>query len=374
MMSEAETETPYQHPLMKAYWAQIDTHFKPVEDVFEDVMAEALVILTRDGLNAYLEAARVIGKLGRGAEPMLAFMEEWPSAAAVLGEEALAEIMAVVMRMQKSPNSRAITPFLQTLAPVARRLHSQELMRDYLDITLNFMERTTGSIHGHHTTFPSPGLPDFFVQAPFLLAQLSLVGLKNWVEYGIRNYRSHPERQRDYFTVQSADSRAVLQRERHGTLFMDVERKLDLYLHGLWQTSEQLVPYSTAFDDLRKPVPYYDKLGLRIPDVYDDAGEGFHRVAGIDRYRATLAHMVGHQRWTKPLIADNWSPFQRMAVEFFEDCRIDTLLIREYPGLKRIFLSLHPKPAEAACDPETTSCLRHRMAMLSRALLDPNHG
>lgn len=374
MMSEAETETPYQHPLMKAYWAQIDTHFKPVEDVFEDVMAEALVILTRDGLNAYLEAARVIGKLGRGAEPMLAFMEEWPSAAAVLGEEALAEIMAVVMRMQKSPNSRAITPFLQTLAPVARRLHSQELMRDYLDITLNFMERTTGSIHGHHTTFPSPGLPDFFVQAPFLLAQLSLVGLKNWVEYGIRNYRSHPERQRDYFTVQSADSRAVLQRERHGTLFMDVERKLDLYLHGLWQTSEQLVPYSTAFDDLRKPVPYYDKLGLRIPDVYDDAGEGFHRVAGIDRYRATLAHMVGHQRWTKPLIADNWSPFQRMAVEFFEDCRIDTLLIREYPGLKRIFLSLHPKPTEAACDPETTSCLRHRMAMLSRALLDPNHG
>jgi nitric oxide reductase NorD protein len=129
------------------------------------------------------------------------------------------------------------------------------------------MERTTGSIHGHHTTFPSPGLPDFFTQAPFLLSQLSLAGLKNWVEYGIRNYRTHPERQKDYFTVQSADSRAVLQRERHGTLFMDVERKLDLYLRGLWQESEQLVPYSTAFDELRKPVPYYDKLGMRIPDV-----------------------------------------------------------------------------------------------------------
>ena len=32
---------------------------------------------------------------------------------------------------------------------------------------------------------------------------------------------------------------------------------------------------------------------------------------------------------------------------------------------------MHPKPAEDACDPETTSCLRHRLAMLSRALLDP---
>jgi nitric oxide reductase activation protein len=63
-----------------------------------------------------------------------------------------------------------------------------------------------------------------------------------------------------------------------------------------------------------------------------------------------------------------------MAVEFFEDCRIETLLCREFPGLRRIFLALHPRPAEDACDPETTSCLRHRLAMLSRALLDPGHG
>ena len=364
------TETEYQHPLMKAYWAQLDTRFKPVEDVFEDVMAEALAILSRPGIDAYLEAGRVIGKLGRGVEPMLAFMEEWPSAAKSIGETALPEVMALIQRMQKSPNGKAITPFLETLAPVARKLHSQKQMRHYLNITLDFMERTTGSIHGHHTTFPSPGLPDFFAQAPFLLGQLSLEGLKNWVDYGVANYASHPERQKDYFSLQSADSRAVLQRERHGTLFMDVERKLDLYLRGLWNDPDQLVPYSTAFDELRKPVPYYDKLGLRIPDVYDDVGA----VSGLDRYRATLAHMVGHRRWTEAQIADNWSPFQRMAVEFFEDCRIETLLCREYPGLKRVFLALHPKPAEDACDPETTSCLRHRMAMLSRALLDPEHG
>jgi len=371
-------ESPYQHPLMKAYWGILDTGFKQVEDVFEDLMAEALAILTRECIYHYLDAARVIGKLGRGVEPMLVFMEEWPTAAQALGDEAiLPEIMAFIQRMQKSPNGKSITPFLQTLAPVARRLHSREQMQHYLAICLDLMERTTGSIHGHHTTFASPGLPDLFTQAPFLLSQLSLAGLKNWVDYGIRNYTNHPERQKDYFTVQSADSRAVLQRERHGTLFMDVERKLDLYLSGLWQDSQQLVPYSTAFDELRKPIPYYDKLGMRIPDVYDDfltAGDQPIRIAGIDRYRATLAHMVGHRRWTVAQIADNWSPFQRMAVEFFEDCRIDTLLCREYPGLKRIFLALHPKPIEDACNPETTSCLRHRMAMLSRALLEPDHG
>ncbi|MBI5329904.1 MAG: VWA domain-containing protein [Betaproteobacteria bacterium] len=404
------TETAYQHPLMQAYWAQLDTRFKQVEDVFEDVMAEALAILTREDIHHYLDAARVIGKLGRGVEPMLAFLEEWPSAAQALNEEAaLPDVMAFIMKMQKSPNGKAITPFLQTLAPVARKLLSREQMQHYLEICQGLMDRTTGSIHGHHTTFPSPGLPLLYAQAPFLLAQLTLAGLKNWVEYGVANYRNHPERQEDYFNLQSADSRAVLQRERHGTLFMDVERKLDLYLRGLWNDTDHLVPYSTAFDELRKPVPYYDKLGMRVPDVYDDfilpspagggaggegatanqaitplqaslphpnpppAGEGV-KIPGLDRYRATLAHMVGHRRWTEAQIADNWSPFQRMAVEFFEDCRIETLLCREYPGMKRIFLALHPKPVERACDPETTSCLRHRLAMISRALLDPEHG
>ncbi|HUX30892.1 MAG TPA: VWA domain-containing protein [Thiobacillus sp.] len=385
------TETEYQHPLMAAYWRQLDTRFPKVEEVFEDVMAEALSLLTREGLDAYLEAGRVIGKLGRGEEPILAFLEKWPSAAKAVGESALPAVMALIQRMQKSPNGRAIAPFLQTLAPVARRLQSQAQLQRYLDVTLDFMERTTGSIHGHHTTFPSPGLPDFLAQAPNLLSQLSLAGLKNWVEYGIRNYGTHPERQKDFFSLQSADSRAVLQRERHGTLLADVEHKLDLYLRGLWQDGDHLVPYSTAFDEIRKPIPYYDKLGIRLPDVYDDVTvgcavrtdqaeavqEGAHgapyepqRIPGIDRYRAVLAHIVGHRRWSEAQIADNWSPFQRMAVEFFEDCRIETLLIREYPGLRRLFLALHPKPLEGACDPETTSCLRHRMAMLSRALLE----
>ena len=364
------TEATYQHPLMAAYWAQLDTRFVQVEAVFDGLMAEALAVLTRAGLDAYLDAARTIGKLGRGVEPMLAFLEEWPSVAQSVGESALPAVMALIQRLQKSPNGKAITPFLQTLAPVARRLQSQEQLQHYLDIALDLKARTTGSIHGHHTTFPSPGLPEFFAQAPALLSQLTLAGLKNWVEYGIRNYRTHPERQKDYFSLQSADARAVLQRERHGTLLVDVERKLDLYLRGLWQDHDHLVPYSTAFDEIRKPVPYYDKLGIRLPDVYDDAGD----ISGLDRYRATLAHMIGHRRWSEAQVADNWSPFQRMAVECFEDCRVDTLLIHAYPGLRRLFLALHPKPAETACDPETTSCLRQRMALLSRALLDPAHG
>lgn len=360
----------FAHPQIQGYWQALDCGFAQVADVFEECAYEALSVLRRAEIDAYLDAARFLGKLGRGAEPMLVFLQEWPSVAQAVGPGALEPVVLFVKAMQKSPNGKAIAPFLQTLAAVARRIQSVEQLENYLDVARELMVRTTGSIHGHHTTFPSPGLPHLFGQAPFLLNLLSLGGLKNWVEYGIRNYSHHPERQEEYFALKLADSRAVLQRERRGTLFADVERQLSLCLQALWQDDDQLVPYSTAFDELRKPVPYYDKLGMRVPDVFEDFGV----VAGIDRYRAVLAHMVGHRRWSAPQIADNWSPFQRMAVEFFEDCRIETLLIREYPGLRRIFLGLHPKPVEEACDPETTSCLRHRLAMLSRACLDPDHG
>ncbi len=362
------------HPQVQTYWYEVDCGFQPVADVFEECVYEALATFSKAQMKAYLDAARILGKLGRGPEPMLAFLEEWPSVTAAIGGDVLAPVMDFVRAMQKSPNGNAIAPFMQTLAAVARRLQSSGQLQFYIDIARDLMVRTTGSIHGHHTTFPSPGLPEFFAQAPLVANLLSVAGIRNWVEYGIRNYGNHPERQIDYFALRSPDSRAVLQRERHGTLFADVERKLDLYLRALWRDNDLLVPYSTAFDELRQPVPYYDKLGMRVPDVLDDASGPGGIVSGLDRYRAVLAHMVGHRRYSSAQIADNWSPFQRMAVEFFEDCRVETLLIREFPGLRRIFLALHPKPVADACDPETTSCLRHRLAMLSRACLDADHG
>jgi len=352
------------------HWQRLDNRFPAVMDVFDECIADAMKALSDDGLAAYLDAAGFLGRIGRGPEPILVFLSEWPGLARTLGEDALGMLMAAIQRMFKSPNGKAILPLLQALPAIARRLHSVGQMQDFLDLTLAFMERTTGSVHGRQATFPSPGLPDFLGKAPYLVSQLSIAGLKNWVEYGVRNYGDHPERQCDYFSLQSADSKAMLQRERHGTLLTDHERKLDLYLRGLWRDHDYLVPYSSGFDELRKPVPYYDHLGIRLPDVYDDA----RGVPGIDRYRAVLAHIAAHRRWTTPIFADNYSPFQRMAVEFFEDSRVEYLAMREYPGLRRLFLALHPRPTEDACDPEQVSAVRHRLAMLSRALLDPEHG
>ncbi|MFP8778943.1 nitric oxide reductase activation protein NorD [Hydrogenophaga sp. RWCD_12] len=358
--------------------ARLDTRFAEVDPVFESCMVDAVAALSPEGLDAYLDQARTLGKLGRGVEPMLIFLAEWPQVARSLGEDALPTIAATVHALYKSPNGKAIVPFLQSLPAVARRLPALPAFQRYLSLSLDFMDRTTGSIHGHHKTFASPGLPLFFEQAPRLLDLLSVGGLGRWVEYGIRNHLHHPEHQREYFGLRSADARAVLQRERRGTLLADQTRELELTLRALWRQEATLVPYATVSyagvaANAGMPLsarPYVDDQGMRLPDVYEDRAG----VRGIDRYRAALAHMAGHRRWSRPQVADNWSPAQRLAVETFEDARIDTLVLREYPGLRDTLLRLHPTPVEGACDPATQSCLRHRLAMLSRALLDSAHG
>ncbi|HSM97715.1 MAG TPA: VWA domain-containing protein [Gallionella sp.] len=351
---------------MQPYWERLNVAFPAVRAVFEECMAEAISLLTEEGVLSYLDNARFLGKMGRGPEPVLVYLEEAPTVARNAGEAALLMMKDFAYLLSRSINSGAIVPFLQTIAAVSRRLHSMEQIQAYLKLSQRLMDETTGSVHGHHKTFASPGLPEFFKQAPKLLELLSMEGVSNWVDYGIRYYNDHPERQVEFFSLSSADARAVLQRERHGTLLVDNERKLDLYLKALWQDTDRFVPYSLVFDTQRKPMPYFNSDGIRLPDVYDDTPT----VSGIDRYRAALAHMAAHRRWSQPIVADNMSPLQRMAAEFFEDSRVEYLAIQAYPGLRRLFQALHPVPVEDACDPELQSTARHRLAMVSRAVLD----
>jgi hypothetical protein len=354
--------------MMQAWRDRLDCRFTEVDAIFEECMQEAQQ-LSKAGLDAYLDSARALGKLGRGAEPVLTFLQIWPQTASTVGEDALEAVMASVLVINKSPNGRAIAPLLQSLHAVSRRLLSSASLQQYLHLGLHILEQTSGSIHGIHKTYASPCLIAFFEHAPQLLQLLSIEGMSAWAEYGIRHYRHHPEQQQQYFSLQSADSRAVLQRERHGTLLADHLRMLDLHLRALWQDPLPLVAYATTSRSPNRQhaelQPYYDEDGIRLPDVYD-ARNG---VSGLDRYRVALAHMAAHRHWSRAIFADNFSPAQRLAVETFEDARIDLLVMRLYPGLRPVLMALHPVPRVDACNPQTHSCLRHRLAMLSRALL-----
>ncbi|MBL8397650.1 MAG: VWA domain-containing protein [Candidatus Accumulibacter sp.] len=347
---------------------RLDCRFPAVQAVFEKCLLDAVAVLSEDALDAYLDRARWLGKIGRGDEPVRAFLEQWPKIAAAVGEDTLPAVERVLTALHKSPNARTIAPFLRTLATVANRLLAEATLPAYLELVVSLMERSSGSIHGIHQTFASPALPEFFSQSATLLDTLTLDGLRQWVDYGLRNHPDHPERLQDYFGLRSPDSRAVWHRQRRGVQFSDHQRLLELFLRALWNDPGPLQAYPVDPEKIRRPS--CDAAAIYLPDALDThAG-----VDGLDRYRAILAHLAGHRGWSRPIFADNFSPLQRLAIEVFEDCRIDTLILRRYPGLRKLFLALHPAPRAGDCDPRQRSCLRHRLTMLSRALLDAEHG
>jgi len=350
---------------------EVKCNYREVKAVLEDCLEEVNEVLSPEGVKEFVDGLELLCMMGRGAEPVLVYMEEAAEIARHAGEKMVYPVARTAYQISRSPNAEAIVPFLQGIAEIARRLEEAKLLQGYLDIVLEMVERTSISIHGSHATMASPGLVPFLHKAPTLLGELTIGGLKRWMEYGIAQHNHHPDHLADFFSLESADSRAVMQRERHGTLLVDVERRLDLFDQALWRIDESIYPYSRMLDDRSDPRPYYDDQGIFLPDVHDDLDNG---ISGMDQYRAALAHMAGHRRWTAPVFADNRSPMQRLAIETFEDSRIEYLLMQEYPGLRRIFLGLHPRPVEEECDEENESCVRHRLTMLSLAMLDPEHG
>ena len=364
----------FANPRWLSAWRELDCRLPGVQAVFEACADSTLDRLTEAQQHGLWGAGRQLGKMGRGAAPVMAWLTHWPEVVVLIGDEALDDVMALVHAMNRSPNSAAIAPMLGSLATAAKRLGAADGLRQYLLLVQQFMQQTTGSIHGHQQTLPSPGLVPLLEQVPRLLQLLSLAGLRRWVEHGAHVHRQHPQHQADYFGLVSDDSIAMLQRQRHGTLLVDVQRTLNMSLQALCELDVPLVPLTgedagagRVSPALQKdPSTTSDHTSLGLPDVL----EPLHGVDALTRYRLMLLHAAGHHAWSGQCVADNWSPAQRLAVECFEDARIDRLLLQRWPGLRAPMLALLPPVQEGGCDEAHFACLRHRLAVFNRAVLD----
>lgn len=352
--------------VLAEYQQQFTCGFEQAKDVFPDCIANAHNTLTPEGVQAYLDGANFLCKIGMGVEPVLVYLEIMPEIASHIGKGTMKMVADYSYQLARSPNKKAMIPFLNSLSSVCRRIDTLEDLQLYIDIIEEYVEKTQTVIHGHHSLYESPGMIPLLESMPQLISKLSLDGIRNFIDYGARNYQNSPDQQIDYFSLTSHDAKSIIQRERHGIVFKDVERHMEMLKESLWQCDLPFSVFSTAFDQLRKPVPYLDEELIAVPDVYDDE----NGVSGLERYRAMLAHMMAHKRWSTKLMADNFAPHMQLFISIFEDCRVEHLAIREYPGLKPLFLALHPYPQKGSCDPAKQACLRYRATRLSRALMD----
>jgi hypothetical protein len=86
-------------------------------------------------------------------------------------------------------------------------------------------------------------------------------------------------------------------------------------------------------------------------------------------FRASVAHAVAHRRYSRPALTTNTlKPLGVAVVSAIEDARVERLLMRHYPGVRRWFLEqLAPQPNSGDFSFESL------MARMDRALLDPTY-
>ncbi|QXP86767.1 VWA domain-containing protein [Methylococcus capsulatus] len=296
-----------------------------VKDTLEASFHEAARIISPGALKNYIEGARALSELGRGAELVLAYVQQMPLVCKEVGDEVIADVVSGVMKLASMVSGAVIERLFDSLPTAARRLGDGELLRQYL-----------GLIHQLSAKAPR-GLRPMLDHLDPLFDKLTLGGLRRWALWGAQAHARDLETLAKYFALETADSLAVLQQERRGTLFVDTQRKLNFYLRALWGRDFYLRPTSGDFETREGYKPYIEHGVIFVPDAYDDFGP----VSGKELYRATAAHAAAHLAYTiRPLSAEQLTPVQMFLIGLFEDARVEALAIREFPGLKQLWAPL----------------------------------
>lgn len=329
------------------------------QTVLRSAWQEATRAFSGRGLDNYLKGARALHQLGRGEELVVSYLQHLPAVARVLGEDVLPDLVNFVLTMASKTSGQVLTLVVQTAPLAAERLADADLFRQYLSVLSLMLAQAPR------------GLRPMLEHLDRLLTQLTLGGLRRWVQWGAQAYKADFEGQQRYFSLQSADALAVLQQERRGTLFVDVQRKLNIYLRAMWGRDFFLRPTAGDFESREGLRPYIDRFVIHIADAYDDArpdGEATATeavVPALEVYRAAVNHCAAHLVFGSEALPDQGlDNLQRALVEAVEDARVEHLACQRFPRMRQGWLALHPSPngpVQRAGD---------LIARLSRAWLD----
>ncbi len=286
----------------------------------DTLVTEAARHISPAGLKTWLDGALALARLGRGGRLATLWLEEMPLVAREVGEDVIPDVMGALLKMASMVSGEVLALVVSTLPAVARRLGDADLLRGWLQLLHRMSARAPRGIR------PMLGVIDE------LLARLTLSGLRRWVDFGAEAYRRDFAGQRAYFALETEDSKAVLQKERRGTLFIDVQRKINFYLRAFWGRDFFLRPAAADLENFR---PFVAGRAMHLPDAVDDLGA----VPGLELYRAMAAHMAAHLVHSEGPMAGHaaFSPAQRFMIGLLEDARVEWNAMRAFPGMGRLW-------------------------------------
>ncbi len=145
--------------------------------------------------------------------------------------------------------------------------------------------------------------------------------------------------------------------------FSALQGRLGGFIGALWAQHPKLQSLAPEGLDPPRRVNFGHGV-IRVPEAF----RGIPPDAQSRLFHAALAHAGAHLRYTTArLLPGGLKPLQIALVSLIEDARVEHLAMREFPGLRRLFLPFHvAEPAHGALVPAL-------LARLARALIDPDY-
>ena len=311
-------------------------------------LPEARRRLSPRGFDSWLRGAAALNDMGRGAGVVTAWLDAVPGLARELGEDVIADFAAACLGFASRTSGAVIARIVETAPLAARRLGDAALFASYL----RFLE---------HVLARAPrAMRPMLEHLSELLEVLTLGGLRRWADWGIEAHRTdYPELQA-YFSLESEASRQVLKAERKGTVLVDVQRRLSMYLRALWGRDFVLVPTAGDFESRTGLRPFAAEFMLHLPDALDD----WNGLPGLDLYRAQAAHLAAHlDALSAPIAAEGLTALELACVGLIEDARAEERAIRRFPRLRPFWARFHG---------DTAPGMAGQFDRIARALIDPD--
>lgn len=304
--------------------------------------------LSPRGLDSWLRGAAALNDMGRGAGVVTAWLDAAPGLARELGEDVIADFAAACLGFASRTSGAVIARIIEIAPLAARRLGDAALFASYL----RFLE---------HVLARAPrAMRPMLDHLGELLEVLTLGGLRRWADWGIEAHRTDYPALESYFSLASEASRAVLKAERKGTVLVDVQRRLSMYLRALWGRDFVLVPTAGDFESRTGLRPFAAEFMLHLPDALDD----WNGISGLDLYRAQAAHLAAHlDALTAPIPAEGLTALELACVGLIEDARAEERAIRRFPNLRPFWARFHG---------ETGPGMAGQFDRIARALIDPS--
>ena len=339
---------------LQDYAEWVDQLEPATRDLLENVWPEAIKVFSARGLDNYVKGAAALRSLGRGSELVHAWIDSAPQVAKEIGEDVVGELAATALMLASKTSGSVIELVLATSPTAARRLADSTLFMQYLQF-LNTL-----------VALAPRGLRPMLGQLDTLFAQLTLGGLRRWATWGAQAHRTNYEEQVAYFGLASKEALAMLQKERKGTLLVDVQRRINIYLRALWGRDFFMRPTAGDFETRDGYRPFIEDYFIHLPDAYDAVEGNSGLVDAAQLYRAAAAHAAAHVVFTRqPISAESLNPWQIAMIGLVEDARIESLTLAKFPGLRPLWSDLH---SCSAAQQQTAGDWLNRMA---RAWIDP---